>query len=293
MSQLLKSAQVEQRGPQLLVPSDAVWYPLHGDAVSAVPTLPTLALTSAAVGNWNAQGYYAFPSGNTTDVLNSDNSLTLDAVFSMAGMEAGNQWIFAHEMTTPNHSATGFIWTYGNDGGTASYYALGMINTEVLQLSVRGANDSSAARVHQWASNPLGLSGTRCTIVLSIEAQSATTVLARILKSTIGVDATPVDFGYSVPLDVRGAGSANPSRNGFVNHAGLSIAGRPTTGWTPANRLTVSNYGSSTLFGNGSGTGRIGNFQARKFANYSSTRQAAVMADLLAKPREFSATLAA
>lgn len=293
MSQLLKSAQVEQRGPQLLVPADAVWYPLHGDAVSAVPTLPTLAFTSAAAGNWNAQGYYALPSGNNSDVMNSDNSLALDAVLSMAGMVAGNQWIIAHEMTTPNHTATGFVWTYGNDGGTASYYALSMINTEVLQLSVRGAGDAAAARVHQWTSNPLALTGTRCTIVLSIEAQSATTVLARILKSNFGTDSEPEDFGYSALLDVRGSGSANPSRNGFVNHAGLSIAGRPTTGWTPANRLTVSNYGATTLFGNGSGNGRIGNFQARKFSSYDSTRQAAVMSDLLAKPREFSATLAA
>lgn len=291
MAQLLKQAQLTSAARGLAVPGlvDAAWYPMHGSFGSAVAVQPTLGLATGAGGNWNAQGYYAFPSGNSTDVANSDNSLSLDAVFSLVGMAAGHQLIVAWEQTTPNHTGTGFQWCYGQDGVTASYIAMGMINTEVLQFSVRGAGDA-AARTHQWSGTPLSLTGQRCSIGVSIEAQSATEVLVRVMKRLYGTDTSgPVDLGYSALLDVRGTGSANPGRGTFVNHAGLTIGGRPTASWTPANRTSISSY--SALFGNGSGNGRIGNFCARRFDLYNDSRLAAVMADLWNRPREFPESL--
>ncbi len=286
---LIKLPQAEERGPQLLVPTDAVWYPFHESIDSAVPGMPNLNFVTGHGGNFGAQGFYAFPAGNTTAAIYSGNSLTLDTVFSTVGMVAGNQWLIAHENTPPNHSGTGYLWCYGNDGGSWSHYGLAMISTERLQFFYRGIG-ASAQSSHSFAGMTAFQLGPRCRVVTSIEAQSATEILVRCLYASDG-DATIYDTGYSALLDLTANSGTNPGRAGNANHAGLTIGARPTSGWAPAGQASIANYAS--LYGNGSGNGRTGNFQARKFAQFDSARQAAVLADLIAKPREFSATLAA
>jgi hypothetical protein len=281
---LIQQAQQTAGSGQLLIPSASVCYPMHGDFVPRNATQPTLALATGATGNWNAQGYYAFPAGNTTDVANSDNSITLDSVLSTVGMQPGNQWIIAHEQTTPNHSGTGFVWCYGNDGSSQSFIAMAMISTEVFQFQFRGVG-ASVATTHQFVMSSLPLTGKRCSVVLSIEAQSQTTVIVRALARTLDSDAAWLDLGASGVLDLRAnSATANPGR-ATVNHAGLTIGARPTTGWTPAGKATIGNYAS--LFGNGSGNGRVGNLCARKFGTTDAARLQAVADSLWAKPREY------
>lgn len=284
---LIKRAQQRMESPQLRVPASAIWYPLHGDTASNVPGQPTLAFSSGASGNWGAQGYRAFPSGNTSDIINSNNSTVLDDVLSMIGMQAGTQLIIAHESTTPNHSGTGFLWCYGNDGGSWSYFGLAMINTEKLQFFLRGVGASAQVSHSFTDMDALPLVGQRCVIVTSIEAQSPTTFLVRILYRIVG-DAAFADTGYSALFDCEANGGTNPGRTS-ANHAGLTLGGRPTASWTPANRLTIGNYAS--LFGNGSGNGRLGNFVARKFPSYDPNRALAVALAMWSKPREFPEAL--
>lgn len=288
---LLKSPEVQMPALWLTMPAQSVAasYPFHGDASSTIVGHPALTLVTGAAGNWNAQGYYAFPTGNTNTVMNSDNSTTLDAVLSLVDMQAGDQWIIAHEMTTPNHSATGFVWCYGNDGSSQSNMALAMISTEVFQFQFRGVG-ASAATVFQFPMSALPLTGQRCGVALSIEAQSGTEIVVRGLARTLGTDAEWLDLGTSSVLDLRANGAtANPGR-ATVNHAGLTIGARPTTSWTPANRLEIARY--AALFGNGTGTGRLGNWCARKFAQgYSADRLNSVAADLWTKPREYPGNL--
>ena len=287
MTELVKYPTETMPAPWLVMPGQSVAasYPFHGDSLAAIAGHPALDLVTGASGNWNAQGYYAFPPGNTTSVFNSGNSTTLDAVLSLATMQAGDQWIICHEMTVPNHTATGFLWAYGNDGASQSNLALAMISTEVFQFQYRGVG-ASAATTYQFPMSALPLTGQRCTVVLSIEAQSETTIVVRALGRTLGTDDAWLELGVSGVLDLRANGAtANPGRT-TVNHAGLTIGARPTTSWTPSNRLEIARY--AAIFGNGSGTGRIGNFAARKFAGgYDAGRLAAVAADLWRKPREF------
>ena len=284
---LVRYPQQQLGSSQLLVPLSAVWYPLHGDASANVSGQPTLSLSSAATGNWTTQGYRTFPAGNTTDILNSDNSTVLDSIFSMIGMEEGNQWIIAHESTIPNHTGTGFIWCYGNDGSSWSHIGLALLNTEKLQFFMRGIGASAQVTHSFTGMDALPTAGQRCTIVTSIEAQSPTTFLVRALYRAVG-DAAFKDTGYSALFNCLANGGTNPGRTG-VNHAGLTIGGRPSSGWTPANRLTIGNYAS--LFGNGSGSGRLGNFVARKYSTYNADRLAAVASDLWASPREYPESL--
>ncbi|PPD12158.1 hypothetical protein [Methylophilus sp.] len=264
-----------------------IWYPLHGDANAKITGQPNLDNTTTAAGNWSVPGYYIYPTANATDVWNSGSSAELDAVLSMANMKAGDQWIIAHTQLTPHMTSTGFLWTYGNDGSAESYIALGQTISETLQVTFRGVGATSAqAGVNQH--NFSGMEAipspgnVRTDIVLSIEAQSATEVLARIMYRSDG--GTLKDTGYSPLLNVRGnAATANPGRYS-ANHAGLTLGGRPTTGWTPANRLIAGNYGSR--YGNaGSGRG-LGSFRAGKYA-FDSARQLAVINEIFAKKFEF------
>lgn len=270
------------RSDNILIPSDAIWYPLHGDMNPRNAAHPTLAFATGNTGDFNTQGYYNFPVPNTTDIMNSDNSVSLDAILSMVGMAAGNQWIFAWEQTVNTPSGTGFEWVYGGDGGSSSFFGLALLSTRFFQFQVRGKGASAVT--YQW-NNTIVAGGARVIVVMSIEAQSANIIRVRLMKQVVGVDASPVDLGYSDPLDVLGVGTANPGRSGFANHPGLTFGARPVSTWAPSVKSEIARYAS--FFGNGTGTARLGNFSARKYAAYDANRQSAIMADMGARPREF------
>lgn len=288
---LIRNARLNQNNHYpLIIPSKHAWWPLHGNANSALTSLPNLTPASGATGNFTTQGFYTFPTANTTDIYNSGNSVNLDAVMTLIGAPIGTEIIVAQELQMNTPSGNGALWVYGQDNTTYGNIGVQCNSTRRLLFSWRGIGGSSNS--YTWGSTAVFPSaGQHCAYVLSLRMITATTAIARLYRRS-EVDSGWEDGGDSTTIDLRAGGAtANPGRNGLSGHAGLSIGGRPTSGWTAGGATTIGNY--ALLYGNGSGTGRLGNLCVARFSSYDPNRIITIANDLWNSKREFPKSMVA
>lgn len=274
-----------------LIPSagGAVWFPLHESSfASGVPDIPALTESitgSAHATKWGTLGAYKFPvdhgNGNVVglNALDDIDDLFMDSQLSLYGMSAGQEIVIATEASyTVSPSANATLYCYGKNT-TASFHSLYLSASEVPNWFKRGkgAGGSSATPLTQQGGTAFSALKNAGIFALVMSIKPTSGQLADIeLRASNGTSSV-VYTAAGVDTWATG-GTAPPGVSGGItmeNFGGLTLGSR-------------NNGTFDQCWGSGAtGLGQIGNFQARKYASYSSGRCAAKLAKLLARPRDF------
>lgn len=269
----------------------AVWYPLHDSlllpGIAGLPSLTELGTPSGS--KWSVAGMYTLPAVNTNCALNAVDDaedLFLNSQLSLYGMAVGEHRIIvmdASYLAAP--AAQSMLWSYGLNNSNATLFGLAIDGAEAVKFVHRAKNAGGATNASTTA-----MSGTFAafrnqgifTTVLGIRVVSASVIDVEMRMGNGTLSAHYAASG----IDVTAGGTAPPGISGGITvalHGGLRLGGRGVTGG-----------GADNCWGSGTGNGgAVGNFSARKFSSYSSSRVADTLATVLARKRDYPRNLSA
>lgn len=276
---------------------DAVWYPLHDSSLLAgidlLPALTEIVVSGSVSGaKWGTAGVYTFPTNNggTDKVLlratDDIDDLYLDSVMSFVGAAAGEHRIICCEAsydTAPSTSAT--LWGYGRGTATYSYYGFMLNAAEVPRIEIypRGASGSQQTSLTAQSGTFASLHGNGVfACVIGFRLITATTMAVE-LRAGNGTQscyyASSADLNLLVNSGTHPPGHTDGQS--MATFLGLSLGARH------------SGAGTGDLFwGSGAAsTGKVGNFSARRFPSYSSSRVADALTFMLNRKRDFPRSL--
>lgn len=274
-----------------LIPTagNAIWFPLHDSSLlPGVPSLPTMAEVGTPSGSkWGTAGLYTFQTTNTTNVLNAlddDDDRYMDGVLSLVSM-TGHLIVAFDVSYTDAPGGTSCVWWYGRNSIPASALALSITSSEGPQFLARGRGNSAGTST---TTNLTATSGTwtqfknqgRFSAVLGIRPTTSVLVDVELRLGNGSLSAIYTGTDIDV-VQASLSGTHPPGANTGITMAdfgGLTFGGR--------NASSVGTYDNFWGRG-GTNVGRVGNFQARKYATYSSTRVTEKLAKMLARPRDF------
>lgn len=253
-----------------------IHYPFHGNSSSKNVFIPDLLPMTTMSGNWDSLGFYSFPSNNTTDCFNTDNSVNMDTILTLKDIN-NKQLIIGCEIKTPDSTGNGFIWCYGQFNNSYSYYGLAINSSEQLVFYLRSIGGADTNTIITPL-NSLNINSDKSFIVCSIVGLTDTLVKIDIYTRNKN------DSSYilsTANVDILGSGTSVPGRNDNAYHAGLTIGARPISGWNSTIKSDSTSY--SARF---SSSGKIGNFFAEKFESYDENRLIQIGNLLYNKPTE-------
>lgn len=264
--------------------------PFHGSEAASPGFTPLDQVASGAgapaANEWSADPFaYTFPIGNGGTpkcCWNSDPDLLDDSqmALDLLDMEVGSQVIVAMSLTqqaeTP--SANHYVLTYGNNQAGESFWGIGMSSsTRALLINWRTVSDGTST-----ANSLTDISGTSFT---SAAFNNVKTWLAYSIHIT-GELTCQVNAAYSNGTQsgtaqntiVTFAGS-RPGRIG-ADHKGVVIGAR----WNGSSY--TNHFGTS-----GTTACSVGSIYVRRWNDTDTDRNAAILADMLARPDECPSTM--
>lgn len=233
----------------------AFWYKLRDSSEQrGMVELP--ALTKTVTGSESGSAYtdatlYQFPTdnGNTNTVewvaTEDEDTLYVDSVCTLVGMEAGEQIIVALDIAYVEQATSdGALWALGSFS-SAGHIGFGFTSAEAPQLHYRprttsgGSNSTQALTYASGDTFAAFKAQGRFTVVTSIHVLSSTTIE---VEMRIGNGTLEGLYTYTTPIDVLGAGINNPGFSGqtIANFRGFAIG-----------CIANSDTGSTRPFGRG------------------------------------------
>lgn len=270
------------RGPQGFA------LPFHGSE-AASPGFPTLTQVASGAGSpaanqWSADPFaYTFPVGNGGTpkcCWNSDPDLLSDSqmALDLLDMDVGSQVIVAMginqqaEAPSSNH----FVLTYGNNQANESFWGIGMSTSRLLLVNWRTVADGATT-----ANTLLDVSGTSFGNAAFSGVKTWIAFSARIT----GELAATFEAAYS-----NGTQSGTSSRSVTFNGSRPGRTGDTHKGVIVGARFDGTNY--TNHFGlNGSTACSVGSIYVRRWSDMDTDRNAAIVADMLARPNECPSTM--
>lgn len=260
--------------------------PFHGSEAASPGLVPLTAVNSGtgapAANEWSADPFaYTFPIDNggtpkscwiADPDLSDDSQLALD----LLDMAVGEQVIVAFSIVRPAEapSSNASILGYGNAAEGESFWGLGLSSANnALLFQWRTVADGATT-----ANSLLDVSGTSFS---NAAFGNVKTWVAYSVRLT-GELAAEVEAAYSNGTQsgtaTRSGVTFNGSRPGRVpatDHKGLTIGAR------------VAGVNYSNFFGrSGTTAGSIGSIYVRRWGDTDTDRNAAILADMLARPNE-------
>lgn len=272
-----------------------LWFPLHGGftALDQEASFPyeSILSGSAASDKWSArQGGYKFPvnNGSTDSVCirvdhEDEETSSLDDVLALNTLSIGQELIIAWEaFFVDQASSVGAWWSYGRMS-PRSVYGAQVPTNKTAQVLARGLDASTQEAVsytwHEGETYNTLKNGPVFACVMSLQTTAALTSQTTLLLGRAGVSR---GRGTATINWSNNGGTARPGRHDHPSgHRGLVIG-----------NCLASTESSQRPIGAGSGNHAwIGNWQARRFTTYDSQRAEAVLADLIARPRDIARTM--
>lgn len=267
-----------------------IWLPLHNSSFQpGVPNLPivveTVAAGSASGSKWATPGMYRFPddNGTTNEVIlqcqDDEGDLFLDQVLTLVGAPA-QLMICMQASYDAVPSGNSNLFCYGrNNAAEAAFYGLDITSAEAVRFARlgKGGSAASTATLSAGTGTFASLRGNGVfNLVLGIRFTAASTASLELQASNGTQSCTYSSSGLDMlPNGATALSGFDPSFL-MADFVGLALGGRNGSSGPDAN------------WGNGSGnTAEIGNFQARRYATYSSTRVADKLAKMLTRPRDY------